>query len=254
MDGNKKNTSWENVGGWYNKSVGDRGAYYHEHVVIPKTLKLLGLHTGDNILDLGCGQGILGRSIPSGVNYTGVDIAPTLVRYAQAKDHKKEHVYVVGDVTRPLVVGDGFTHAAIILALQNIENPAAVFQNLSRHIQIHGTVVVVLNHPCFRIPRQSLWGTDEQSKLQYRRINRYMTPLTIPVSMHPGQKQGESTWSFHNPISSYVSMIASVGFMVDAMEEWTSDKESQAGKTGKMENRARAEFPLFLAIRGRRVK
>jgi hypothetical protein len=76
-----------------------------------------------------------------------------------------------------------------------------------------------------------------------------MSPLAIPVSMHPGSKPGETTWSFHFPLSSYISMMTASGFVIDALEEWTSDKESERGRTGKMENRARAEFPLFLAIR-----
>lgn len=253
MNGNK-NTSWEKVGGWYNKTVGEKGSYYHEHVVIPNVLKLLNLHSGDNILDCACGQGILGRSLPSKVRYTGIDIAPTLVSYAKAKDPTKIHTYITGDITRSLPVGDDFTHAAILLALQNIEHPEIVFQSLSAHLKLNGTVVMVINHPCFRIPRQSSWEIDEQSKLQYRRINRYMSPLSIPVSMHPGSKPGETTWSFHFSLSAYVAMIVSAGFVIDALEEWTSDKESERGKTGKMENRARAEFPLFLAIRARKIK
>jgi hypothetical protein len=37
------------------------------------------------------------------------------------------------------------------------------------------------------------------------------------------------------------------------MEEWTSDKVS-VGKAAKGENRARAEFPLFMAIRAVKVR
>jgi hypothetical protein len=38
--------------------------------------------------------------------------------------------------------------------------------------------------------------------------------------------------------------------VIDALEEWTSDKESE-GKASRMENKARSEFPLFLALRAR---
>jgi len=40
-------------------------------------------------------------------------------------------------------------------------------------------------------------------------------------------------------------------FTIDIIEEWTSDKES-VGKVAKMENRARSEFPLFLALKCRK--
>jgi hypothetical protein len=42
-------------------------------------------------------------------------------------------------------------------------------------------------------------------------------------------------------------MLRNAGFVITRIEEWTSDKESE-GKAAKQENRARAEFPLFMAI------
>jgi len=42
-------------------------------------------------------------------------------------------------------------------------------------------LVIVLNHPCFRIPRQSGWGIDEKNKLQFRKVIKYMSPMEIPL-------------------------------------------------------------------------
>lgn len=250
---NKKQTSWQPVASWYNKLVSDKGHYYHEHVVLPNTLKLLNLDVSSRLLDVACGQGILGKSIAPEVSYTGFDIAPTLVEFAKKSDTSEKHTYLVGDATKPLPVGKWtYTHAAIILALQNIEHAGAVIENCAKHLLPNGKLVIVLNHPAFRIPRQSSWGIDEENKLQYRRINRYMSSLKIPIDMHPGSVDGETTWSFHQPISYYISLLAKNGFVIDALEEWTSDKKSQ-GKASKMENRARVEFPLFLALRARKV-
>jgi uncharacterized protein involved in response to NO len=75
-----------------------------------------------------------------------------------------------------------------------------------------------------------------------------MSPLKIPVDMHPGQRGGPLTWSFHQPLEYYTKLLAAHGFVITALEEWTSDKES-TGKARHMENRSRSEFPLFLAIR-----
>ncbi len=107
-------------------------------------------------------------------------------------------------------------------------------------------MVLVLNHPAFRIPRQSGWG-EHTNKIQYRYINRYLTPLEIPITMHPGQSQSAMTWSYHVPISFYAQALASAGLVIETIEEWTSDKQSE-GKAARMENRARAEIPLFMAI------
>lgn len=241
-------TSWQPVARWYSGLLRNRGSYFHEHVVIPGVLKLLNLTTDSHLLDLGCGEGILGRSIPGSVTYLGLDISPGLVNDAKRKDHNPNHVYKIADVTQPLPIKTAnFTHGAIILALQNLEKPELTIQNTARCLLPSGKLVIVLNHPCFRIPRQSSWGIDSESKLQYRRINRYLSPLKIPITAHPGQTQSSVTWSFHYPLSTYSQFLRSAGFVIEKLEEWASDKES-VGKASRMENRARSEIPLFLTI------
>lgn len=181
--------------------------------------------------------------------YVGIDAAASLITYAKKLDHNPSHRFIIGDVTQALTISEKFTHAAMLLTIQNIEFPAPAIKNAADHLVSGGHLVIVLNHPAFRIPRQSSWGIDPQSKLQYRRENMYMSPLKIPITMHPGQGHG-LTWSFHEPISAYTKMLADNHFVIELLEEWTSDKES-AGSAGKMENRSRAEFPLFLAILAR---
>ncbi len=247
MKRNSKSTSWEKVSPWYNKITRNSGHYYHEHVVIPGVLKLLNLKPGDKLLDLASGTGVLGRAVPKGTEYLGVDIAPSLVAEAKKNDRNFSHTYQVGDATETLSIPSNFSHAAIILALQNIKEPASAIKNISDHLNAGGTLVLVLNHPAFRIPRQSSWEIDEGKKTQYRRVDRYMSPLEIPIHMNPSDRNSQMTMSYHFPVSSYSKMLKENGFVIDLIEEWTSDKES-VGKASKMENRSRNEIPLFMAI------
>ena len=218
--------------------------------MLPGVVRLLGMKPGESLLDLGCGQGVLASRIPKDVKYVGVDAAASLIDFAKKQDKNPKHSYYLGDVTKPLPIAEKFSHAAIVLALQNMEEPALAIKNAAEHLSEEGELVIVLNHPAFRIPRQSSWGIDEGSKIQYRRENIYMSALKIPITMHPGEKSGPTTWSFHRPLSTYTKILSDNGFVIEIIEEWTSDKES-VGKAGKMENRSRAEFPLFLAIRAR---
>lgn len=241
-------TSWEKEHRWYGKSTHGKGQYYHEHVVIPGVRRLLGLNAGANVLDLGCGSGVLGRNIPAAISYTGVDVSKSLIEDAERQDRAPSHRYSVLDATKPLPVSSDFTHCTIILALQNMSTPSEAIRNAASHLKTGGILVLVLNHPCFRIPRQSSWGVDEKNKLQYRIINRYLSPLEIPVTMHPGAQNSSVTWSYHLPLGEYTGMLKRAGFVIDTIEEWSSDKESR-GKAARMENRARNEIPLFLTIR-----
>jgi ubiquinone/menaquinone biosynthesis C-methylase UbiE len=175
----------------------------------------------------------------------GLDLSPSLIKEAQKLSR---HEFKVANVSKPLPSPSRkFSHAAVILALQNIEHPETALKNASAYLVPGGRLLIVLNHPCFRIPRQSSWGIDPQNKLEYRRINRYLSPLKIPVTTNPGNPNSAVTWSFHNSLSSYFQFLKNSGFVITDLEEWASDKAS-VGRTAKMENRARSEFPLFLAI------
>ena len=251
-------SSWQKVAPWYNKLTDSgRGHYYHQHVVIPGVIRLLGfdqksiIHNQQSkLLDLACGNGVLAKAIPKNVDYVGIDIAPSLINEAKRTDHDPNHSYLIADIIKPLTPlnSPNFSHSAIILALQNISNPIAVLQNVSKLLILNSKLGIVLNHPAFRIPRQSSWGIDEGRKIQYRRVDKYMSPMEIPINMNPSNRNSPITMSYHHPISDYSKMLHDAGFVIDLIEEWTSDKESE-GRAARMENRSRSEIPLFLAIK-----
>lgn len=247
----KPSTSWGKVNKWYDDLVGTKGMYYHENIILPKLKKLIDFENQKNpaLLDIGCGQGILSHHIPEQTEYHGVDISPELIRHAKKHSESKLQHFYVGDATKKLPVKKtDFTHASIILALQNMEEPVLAIENAAKHLQQGGKLILVMNHPCFRIPRQTHWGVDEKKKLQYRRLDMYMSALKIPIQASPSQgKKSETTWSFHHPLSDYFQWLSKSGFLIQHMDEWCSNKKS-TGSKARMENKSRKEFPLFLCI------
>lgn len=255
MKVSNKSTSWEGVDTWYSGLVGEEGHYYHQHLILPNVLRLMGLKKTPNptVLDLACGQGVLGRHLAAEIPYLGVDLSSSFIREAQKMDSSPHHRYLHADITKAFQAEENyFSHATVILALQNVEHPLNVFQNAYRLLRKEGSLLIVMNHPCFRIPRQSSWQVDQEKKWQYRRVDRYFSPMKIPIHTHPGKgKDSSQTWSFHHPLSSYFLWLQQSKFMVEVLEEWCSNKAS-VGKHAKMENHARAEFPLFLTIKAKR--
>ncbi len=243
----KIDTSWQKVSKWYGGIVGDKGHYFHQSIIIPNSLRLLDIKKDSMLLDVACGQGVLARSIDPAVNYLGVDKAVDLIKEAKQRDKNAKHKYLVADVTKDIPTRERFDRAAIILALQNIKEPEKCLSNISLKLASKARLLIVLNHPAFRIPRQSSWEEDKNQKMQYRRVNRYLSPLEIPINSHPGKENSPVTWSYHRPISDYSQLLFEAGFFIEQIEEWASDKQSE-GKKAKSENRAREEFPMFMAI------
>lgn len=244
-----KDTSWEADAKHYHKQVGRDGHYYHQQVVIPQVIEMLELENGDSVLDVGCGQGVLARGLNIEVAYCGIDASKSLIEIARRQDNQQNHKYEVMRAEE-MKFDDNFKKVVVVLSLQNMEKQDLVIRKIAENLSENGILVIVLNHPCFRIPRQSGWG-EHENKIQYRYVNRYLTSLEIPILMHPGQRDSAKTWSYHQPLSFYINELGRSGLLVDKLEEWTSDKQS-FGKAAKMENRSRSEIPLFMAIRARK--
>lgn len=237
---------WNNSAKWYDRCVGEKGHYYHQTIVLPNVLRLLGLKKGDSLLDLGCGQGVLFRRLSKDIDYLGIDHSQDLIE--RAKRFSPDH-FLCCDASKPLPIEKrDFDAACFILSLQNIELCEKAIANAARHLRKGGRLLLVLNHPCFRIPRQSHWGVDEKSKIQYRRMNGYMSSQKIPIQMQPSRSEKSPiTYSHHHSLSKYTQWLANQGLVITAIEEWCSNKKSE-GSRAKMEDRARCEFPLFLAL------
>lgn len=231
----------------YGKLVGEKGHYYHQSVIVSNALKLLNIESSssDSLLDLGCGNGVLARHLPKGIDYVGIDNSAKLLD--EAKHLTKKGRFVYADVTDQWSLEKEFDKACFILSLQNMERGQGAIANARKHLKPGGKLLLVLNHPCFRIPRQSGWGVDEAAKLQYRRVNGYMSPMKIPIEMHPGKNKDSVTYSFHHPLSTYALWLEQERFSIARIEEWCSDKKSEGSKA-RMEDRARKEIPLFMAL------
>lgn len=240
---------WDSSENWYASLVGEKGHYYHQSIVLPNALRLLACK--HSLLDMGCGSGVLARHLPEGIEYVGIDSSIELIQTAKKTTPNK--IFLVADAATALPVEKkDFACACFILSLQNMAHGMQAVENAASHVKPGGKILLVLNHPCFRIPRQSGWEVDEQMKLQYRRMNVYMTPQKIPILTAPSKKENSpQTTSFHHSLSDYATWLKGAKCVITEIEEWCSDKTSTGAKA-KMENRARKEFPLFLAILARK--
>lgn len=244
-----KTTSWGKVAKWYEKTVSDDSSYQNT-VIKPNLLRLLNISKGENILDVACGSGFFAREFSKlGAKVTGVDIGAELISIAKKQD--PAGTYIVGDAQNIAELkNQQFDVITIVLAIQNIKNSQAVVSEISRLLKPSGRCLIVLNHPAFRVPKQSEWGFDEKKNVQYRRVDKYLSEVATAIDMAPGKtlKTEKLTYSFHRPLQVYFKMFAKHSLVVSRLEEWVSNKSSDKGARQKAEDVARKEFPLFMCI------
>jgi SAM-dependent methyltransferase len=244
--------NWDPLATWYDGWMGQHGSRHHQQLAIPAVLSLLQLKPGQTLLDLGAGQGVLAPYVvDKQAQYTGIEISAKLVSMAR-KRHGRHGTFIQADARRleqvRQVKTKSFDACVFLLSLQDIDPLQEAVRSAAWALKPGGCLVALLTHPCFRIPRQSGWGWDEGRKLRYRRIDRYLTPLEVPLKKHPGRKRGVSR-SYHRPLSAYVQAIANTGMLIDRLIEIPSNLKQHRGRRSKAYRRADQEMPLFLGIR-----
>src|SRR3989338_5366555 len=255
----KSETSWGHVANWYHEHVSESDNKYHEKVIKPNLLRVLGDVKDKRILDVACGQGFFSRALAAaGADVTGADIAPELIAIGKKLGPANIH-YLAAPASRMPLPDSSFDAAICVLALQNIKDLSGALAQVSHLLKQGGAFVIVLNHPAFRIPRHSQWGFDPDGSpdsggagIQFRRVDRYLSESSYTIQMHPGSDPSATTLSYHRPLQLYMKELAKHGFVLAGLEEWISHRVSEKGPRRDAEDRARKEFPLFLMLKAQK--
>jgi SAM-dependent methyltransferase len=237
--------------------MGKDGSKHHRKLAIPAVLELLDPQPGSKVLEIGAGHGVLAPHIAqAGAKYTGVDVSRRLLRLAR-KRYAHQGKFILGDARNlsglPGLYPGEFDAVVFMLSLQDMEPLQQILESAGWALKGGGCLVVLMTHPCFRVPRQSGWGWDEQRKLQYRRVDRYLTALRVPMHTYPGKKNGV-TLSFHRPLSEYINCLAACGLLLEQMEEIPTYKLHSGEPQAKAKNMANREIPLFVGLRALKAK
>jgi 23S rRNA-/tRNA-specific pseudouridylate synthase/SAM-dependent methyltransferase len=264
-------TSWDSVAEWYDGMIEEERSDHFRDVIVPGALRLLGLGpaaadagpesrpTGVRVLDVACGQGSLAQRIAAeGAEVVGIDASPKLIEAARARGGDAPLRFEVADARALSGMRESlgeFDAVISSMALMNIDSLADVFRGCAELLRPGGALVGIILHPAFRSPRQTSWGWSgkHHGARQFRRVDAYLSERSTPITMNPGHAahgaEPVTTTTFHRPLRAYIGALAESGFVVEALEEWASQRQSQPGPRAAEENRARAEIPMFLAFR-----
>lgn len=249
-------TAWEAQASWYDGLQGAEGDDFHQILILPAVSRLLAVQANERVLDLACGNGVLGRHLAkSQVQCVGVDASPALITSAKRLASSLEQ-YRIADARQAgkHLAGEQFDHAACILAIQDLDPVKGVFDSAHALVKPGGRFVVVLTHPCFRIPKCSSWGWDEEQQAAYRRVDSYLSRREIPIRTRPGTPTDTTqTMSHHRPISAYINALGFTGWGIIGSEELCSHRRGSKGIRSVAEDRIHREIPVFLVLLAQRL-
>jgi ubiquinone/menaquinone biosynthesis C-methylase UbiE len=260
MNANDVAAHWEsNAETW---TIYSRAGYdkYRDTLNTPAFLNMLPPVAGLAGLDLGCGEGSNTRAVARlGARMTGLDIAPTFIRYARESETQAPLGidYVLGDGQSIDFPEVSFDFVTAFMSMMDMADQRGVLKGVHRILKSGGFLQFSILHPCFVPPKRRNVRNEAGEPIAVEiadyfdesdgRIERW-----IFSSIPQGERATLTPFSiprFHRTLTSWVSMIVEAGLVIEAFGEPMASPEVALAEPVVADTRV---APIFLHVRARK--
>jgi SAM-dependent methyltransferase len=230
--------TWDTIADWYAERV-RTGSAMHEFARDVLLDKLPADLSGQRILDLGCGEGLITRALAArGGAVVGIDPSPRMIGHARAAEESGPGgaLYAVDDGCSLATVATGSVEWVTAgLSLNNVPDLAAAVTAVRRVLAPDGHLVFTVPHPCFEAP-QARWG-DRGGGTPGRIVGNYLAEGFWRSANPEGARRAGNQ---HRTLSTYVTVLVEHGFTIEGTAE------PAPGARVVAEQPLRAGLPPFL--------
>ncbi len=227
--------AWEeNAGAWARAVRDPDWDHHYVRLNLPAFLAIVP-PAGTRTLDLGCGEGRLGRVLADlGHRVIGVDASPPLIRLAQEADPGGD--YRVADAAS-LPFEDAAADLVIaFMSLMDMDDMEAAVREAARVLEPGGRFCIALVHP---INSAGAFLSDEPQ-----------SPFVIETSYFEQRRYADSIErdglrmtfsSYHRPLEGFLAPLEAAGLLVERLSEIPDTTEPPGSRWRRV--------PLFLDLR-----
>ena len=215
------------------------GDHSHEEINLPALRALLPA-PGQRTLDLGCGEGRLGRFLRSiGHRVAGIDAAPTMVRLAVG--HPDGTPAVLGDAAALPFRDAAFDLVVAYMCLHDMDRMPAAVAEAARVLERGGRLCAAIPHPVNSAGDFQGRGPDapfliEGSYLDAASADWILDRGGITMTFH----------SEHRPLEAYSRALEDAGLLIEAIRE---PRAADALVATAPRERRWQRIPMFLHLR-----
>ncbi|CDN53668.1 Methylase involved in ubiquinone/menaquinone biosynthesis [Neorhizobium galegae bv. officinalis bv. officinalis str. HAMBI 1141] len=257
MDATDVGSHWEsNAETW---TIYSRAGYdkYRDVLNTPAFLDMLPPVAGLKGLDLGCGEGTNTRAVARlGAEMTGLDIAPTFIRYARETEAADPLgiAYALGDGQGIDFPDESFDFVTAFMSMMDMADQRQVLKGIYRILKPGGFLQFSILHPCF-VPLTRKNIRDESGEAVAVQIADYFDETDGRIerwlfSEIPAEERAKltpfSVPRFHRTLTTWVSMVVGAGLVIEAFGEPMASEEVAKAEPVVADTRV---APIFLHIR-----
>ena len=171
-----------------------------------------------NVLDIGCGQGILSTIIPPEIVYCGVDVSEPLIARANQKYSSPKRTSKSGDAYQLPFESATFDAAISFWVWSHLENPRRAAAEMSRILKNKGSCLIITANPETYNVRRGFYSTYEEKD----------GLLIGDLDLGNGKKLTQTTLYLHT-MNDFCAALESVGLAVKGIKRAGMLNEYSAG-------------------------
>lgn len=155
-------------------------------------LELLGLKNGENVLDLGCGAGVISEYISdqTGIRLTGIDYAASAIAEATERtaDKKSRLTFVRGNFSELVLESNSYDAVIAIDTLYGDDVLEKIFPMLAVALKPGGRMGIFLNHQI------SEGDSSELLKAEHSKLSQVLSTLGLAAETFDYTKELGEFW------------------------------------------------------------
>lgn len=217
---------WNKKAQFWDELHGEHGNIFHRRLIEPSVLQLLDLQSGEQVLDIGCGNGALARRLAEiGAHVTAFDFSEDLIRLARGRKSSGIHYYIIDamDEAAMLVLGERqFDAVTCTMALMDIPRIDPVFRAASQLLREGGRFVFSTMHPAFNSNNPIFVHEKEDrdgvvSDYYAVKLRAYLDLPPVKGSGAPNEPTPH--YYYHRTLAELLGAAFAAGFVLDGLLE-----------------------------------
>jgi len=220
-------------------SLRNRRTSPNETIELPIIKELSGSVTNLDVLDLGCGNGLFGKSLLSSgaKSYFGVDGSKKMIEVATSNLVGSKALVVRSDIETWEFPESSFDLVTARLVFHYLPDLGKVLSNIRHTLKPNGRLIFSVEHPV-------ITASDKTHKHNQTRQD-WIVDDYFNLGVREVSWLGANVLKYHRTIQGYLQALETSGFTLKALRESNPDASNISDPS---EYRRRQRIPLFLIL------